>query len=263
MLSKTRIKWSLGILASIATVIGVIHGFFPKQSPQPLSDTAIQSAGNHSTQIGNVAGDVTINNIVPPSANPPFDGPSDKARAILQQIGRTWSAESFVSAVVDGDIRSVELFLEGGMNPLINVRGASAAVYALQPAANNRADVLRAFVKYGYQPDANLVDTRIMPSFGSIPPHWDEKLTPPGYGAWNKTFVGPADFWIVIRAAYAGPENGDFELLGILKGAGATFKVSMAFLGSYERIYGDTPVYWQVRNEVESLTGLGVTKRQQ
>jgi hypothetical protein len=59
-----------------------------------------------------------------------------------------------------------------------------------------------------------------------------------------------------------GQENGDFELLGILKGAGATFKVSMAFLRSYEPIYGDTPAYWQVRNEVESLAGVDVTKHQ-
>jgi hypothetical protein len=101
-----------------------------------------------------------------------------------------------------------------------------------------------------------------MPSYGSIPPHFDDKLTPPGYGAWSRTFAGPADFWIVIRAAYMGQENGDFELLGILKGAGATFKVSMAFLRSYEPIYGDTPAYWQVRNEVESLAGVDVTKHQ-
>jgi hypothetical protein len=64
-------KWVtwLSAAAAIVTVIGGIYGFFAflrEKSPQPQSDKAIQHAGNYSTQIGNVGGDVKIYNKTPP-----------------------------------------------------------------------------------------------------------------------------------------------------------------------------------------------------
>ena len=130
------------------------------------------------------------------------------------------------------------------------------ALYALQPAAANRSEILKLFLARGMDPNKNLVDTRIMPSYGSLPPHFDEKLAPVGYGAWNKTFVGPADLWVVIRGAYAGSTDGDFDLLRLLAANGATMRTSLLFLKSYESIWGNTPVYWDVRKKVESLKGI-------
>jgi len=189
--------------------------------------------------------------------------PSDSARETLARLGVGWTSDSFADAIVRGDIRSVELFLNGGMTPELNHKGASMALYALQPAAVNRPEVLKLFLAHGMDPNKNLVDTRIMPSYGSLPPHFDEKLAPVGYGAWNKTFVGPADLWIVIRGAYAGSADGDFDLLQLLAANGATMQTSLLFLKSYESIWGDTPVYWDVRRKVESLKGIAPSQRAQ
>jgi len=80
------------------------------------------------------------------------------ARVDLQKLGVQWNSPSFVGAIVDGDIRTVELFLKGGMKLDLNYEGASAAVYALQPAANNRKAVMQLFLKYGFDPNLTLLD---------------------------------------------------------------------------------------------------------
>lgn len=252
-----KVSWVAGVVVAIFAVLVYFLPSKEHDSPSVIS----QKAGDNSTEVGSVQGDVTINNQVLQPRDIPLKSSGDTARAELQQLGVGWSSESFVGAVVDGDLRSVELFLDGGMNPELNYKGASVVVYSLQPAAARRVEVLKSFIKHGFNPNMNLLDTRIMPTYGSIPPHFDPKLTPEGYGAWNKTFVGPADLWIVIRASYAGPAPGDFDLLRLLANCGATFKVSLAFLKSFESIYGDTKVYWDVRNQVELLTRVAVTQR--
>ena len=240
-----------------------IYGWFQPQpvlviKPQPI---VAQQTGNNNTQIGLVQGNVTVNNPPILQSNHPKDS-GDAARMELRQLGVLWNSESFVNAMRDGDLRSVTLFLEGGMDPLLNYKGASVVLYSLQPAANNRTEILGLLLKHGFNPNKNLIDTRIMRSYGDLfPPHFDHKLTPEGYGAWSKTFVGPADFWIVIRASLAGPAQGDFDLLQLLANSGATFAISLAYLKSYETILDDTPVYWDVRNQIEKLVKITVTQR--
>jgi hypothetical protein len=251
----------VGIFCSLAA--SYIYGWFQPQpvpviKPQPF---VAQQTGNNNTQIGSVQGNVTINGTPILERNHPKNS-SDAARVELRELGVSWNAESFVSAITDSDLRGVTLFLDGGMDPSLNYKGASAILYSLQPAANKRTEILGLLLKHGFNPNKNLIDTRIMRSYGNLfPPQFIHELTPEGYDAWNKTFAGPADFWIVIRASLAGPAQGDFDLLQLLANSGATFKISLAYLKAYETILDDTPVYWDVRNQIETLTKIKITQR--
>lgn len=196
----------------------------------------------------------------PETVTPKKTGP-DAARAELQSMGIAWGGDRFIGAIVDGDTRAVELFLRGGMSPTLNYKGASAVVYALQADANNRLAVLDAFLKAGFNPNQLLADGRIMRGYDLLPPDFSETHAPPGYEAWRKQFAGPADLWIVIRASYAGPAGDDLAQIRRLGARGADFKYSLAYLREYEKALGDTPVYWEVRNEVERAAKLPVTSR--
>jgi hypothetical protein len=135
----------------------------------------------------------------------------------------------------------------------LNYRGASAIIYALQPAANNRLAIMQLFLAGDVDPNATLVDTRIMRSLGSLPPHFSDPRLPTAYGAWNHSFAGPMDLWLVIRASYAGLGPGDAELLRQLASKGATFDLSLSFLQAYDGIWGDFPAYRAVRSEVAAI----------
>lgn len=266
---KELTSWEkVGAIGSVASVIGIPLSvyFYLSSSPQPqahqTTQTTTQIGGDSGTQIGSVQGNVTINSTPAlPLTTPTQRNPVDRARSELQQLSVSWSSESFVDAVVGGDVRAAALFLQGGMKPDLNYKGASAAVYILQPMANNREEMLKLFLRSGLKPNTYLLDARIMRTYGSLPPHFQDKLAPAEYGAWKKQFAGPPDLWIVIRASYSGPSKDDFALLKALAASGAKFDVSLAFLREYENIYGGTPVYWQVRNEVETLAKAPVTPR--
>ena len=268
MLTKKQITWGLGSLTSAAAIVGTIVGTYFKfhphpstipQPPPPIEQS--QTGGSNNTQIGVFKGNLTLNQAPVTTPGSTFHTPADLARAELQQLGVSWNAESFVGSIVDGDLRSAGLFLKGGMTPDLNFKGASAAVYALQAKANNRDAMLKLLLSNGLNPNANLIDARIMAGLSNmLPPHFAHRLAPSGYSAWQRQFAGPADLWLVIRSTYSGPEAGDFEQLRALASRGAKFDVSLAFLHEYERIYGDTPVYWEVRNEVERLANVPITR---
>jgi hypothetical protein len=261
---KQTFAW-ITVAGSIASIIALYPVFFPAPSPVPQPTQRVeqsQTGGSNNTQIGVVKGDLTLNQTTVAAPGSTFKSSADRARAELQQLGVTWNAESFVGCIVDGDLRSVDLFLKGGMKPDLNYKGASAAVYALQPKANNRAAMLNLLLNSGLNPNADLIDARIMAGLSKmLPPHFKDRLAPSGYSAWERQFAGPADLWLVIRSSYAGPEAGDFELLQALATRGAKFDVSLAFLHEYEPIFGDTPVYWKVRKEVERLAKVAITQR--
>jgi hypothetical protein len=259
---KQFFAWS-GVIGSVASVIGLYVAFYPPPSAVPQPQKRIeqtQTGGSNNTQIGVVKGDLTVNQLPLATPGSAFQSPTDRARAELQQLGVTWNAESFVGSIVDGDLRSAGLFLKGGMRPDLNYKGASAAVYALQPKANNREAMLALLLSNGLNPNADLIDARIMPGLSdTLPPNFEHRLTPSDYSAWKRQFAGPADLWLVIRSSYAGPQAGDFQLLRALATRGAKFDVSLAFLHEYEPIFGNTPVYWEVRNEVERLAKVPIT----
>jgi len=272
VITKKQITW-LGVAGSIASIVGLYLAFYPIQakSPEPAVQPPVppshrlaqtQSGNTNSTQIGIVSGDVTIHTSPATSPTSAFRSPADRARAELLQLGVQWNSESFIRAIVDGDIRSVDLFLKGGMKPDLNYKGASAAVYALQAGANNRETMLKFLLSNGLNPNARLIDARIMAGMSEmLPPLFEHSLTPLGYESWKRQFAGPADLWLVIRSSYAGPEPGDFEQLRALASGGARFDVSLAFLREYESTFGGTPVYWEVRNEVERLAKVPLTRR--
>jgi hypothetical protein len=261
---KQFFAWS-GVVGSVASIIGLYVAFYPPPSAIPQPQKRIeqtQTGGSNNTQIGVVKGDLTLNQLPLAAPGSAFQSPTDRARAELQQLGVTWNAESFVGSIVDGDLRSVGLFLKGGMKPDLNYKGASAAVYALQSKANNREAMLALLLSNGLNANANLIDARIMASISNmLPPHFEHRLRPSDYSAWQRQFAGPADFWLVIRSTYSGPEAGDFEQLRALASRGAKFDVSLAFLNEYEPIYRDFPFYWEVRNEVERLAKVPITRR--
>ncbi|MEP6958518.1 MAG: hypothetical protein ABI980_07285 [Nitrospirota bacterium] len=113
--------------------------------------------------------------VVPPAVNQPGtkkprSSASDSARETLTRLGMGWTSDSFADAIVRGDLRRVSLFLDGGMTPELNHKGTSMALYALQPAAANRSEVLKLFLTRGMDPNKNPIDTRIMPRYGRLPP---------------------------------------------------------------------------------------------
>jgi hypothetical protein len=123
--------------------------------------------------------------------------------------------------------------------------------------------VIQLLLKDGFDPNATLLDARIMRSIGSLPPHFEHPLLPKGYAASQQVFAGPGDLWLVIRGCYAGPANDDFELLRQLAARGARFDLSLAFLKAYEGIWGDTPACMAVRHEVERLAKVSIDGKPQ
>lgn len=55
---------------------------------------------------------------------------SNDPRKEIANLGSKWSVESFVNALMEGDIRRINLFLEGGMKPTKLHKGSSAILYA-------------------------------------------------------------------------------------------------------------------------------------
>lgn len=243
--------WIASTLAIVGTGAWTVFVYFrPPAGQTPQAAPQTQTGGSGNTQI-NAGGNVTINTL--PGPHTPPRNAADAARAELQTLGIPWGSQRFVAAIVDGDIRGVDLFLKGGMTLDINYEGASAAIYTLQPAANNRKAVMQRFLESGFDPNATLLDARVMRSLGSLPPPFEHPLLPKEYAAWQHVFAGPADLWLVIRACYAGAASDDFDLLSQLSGRGARFELSLAFLKAYERTWGETPACMRVRNEVERL----------
>jgi hypothetical protein len=172
---------------------------------------------------------------------------SDDPRKELANLGVQWDDQAFVDALMRGDERTVRLFLAGGMTATTNHNGASAVLYILQPDLPDPVPMLKLLVDSGYDPNVNLIDTRIMPHYGdSLPPHFQAPDLPPEYAAWKKTFAGPILLWVVIRGSYMGPTPADAHAIQFLREHGAKTELPREYLTAMKPVWGDTRSYQEV-----------------
>jgi len=172
-------------------------------------------------------------------------------RKELANLGVTWSPQAFVDAMMDGDQRSVKLFLDGGMSPALNHKGASAVLYILQPKLPDPVPVLKLIVDAGFDPNTNLIDASILRHYSqSLPPHFESPDLPADYAAWQGSFGGPAMLWIAIRAAWAGPTASDLKTIAFLRSRDASTSLPKQFLTAMQPVWGDMEPYQQVRKAV-------------
>ncbi len=168
-------------------------------------------------------------------------------RKELSNMGVGWTEQEFIDAIMRADLRALELFLDGGMSPLLNHNGASAALFGLQPDGPDPRPVLQLLISKGFDVNARLVDAYIMRSHGdTVPPFFDTPDTPKGYSAWQRKFVGPALLWVVILASYRGPSDHDLAVIEFLLDHGADRRATDSFMAAYQPIWGDTGAWQQV-----------------
>ena len=166
---------------------------------------------------------------------------STDPRKELANLGIVWTTEAFVEALMTGDARAVRLFLAGGMSAETSHTGASAVLYILQPNLPDPVPMLELLVAAGYDPDAPLLDTRILPHYGeALPPQFEGPGLPSEYSAWNRTFAGPALLWVAIRASYAGATENDRKVIQFLRSRGASTTLTRSFLEAVRPAWGDT-----------------------
>lgn len=173
------------------------------------------------------------------------------ARQKLKETGVNWSAQNFVDALVDGDEKNIDLFLKGCMSVYTEKDGTSIILYALQPGVHDREWKLRSFIKSGFDVNTTLADPKIMRlNSESLPPHYETKLTPAGYGAWNRSFKGPLGLWLITWMCYAGVHDEDEALIKIIGETGGRFEVEKDFLKAMEPAWGRTESYRQTKDLV-------------
>ncbi|SRR6266487_1395703 len=173
------------------------------------------------------------------------------ARKKLSETGVSWSAQSFVDALVDNDEKSVGLFLQGCMSVYTEKEGTSIILYALQPGVHDREWKLKLFIKSGFDVNTPLSDIKIMRLHSeSLPPHYETKLTPDGYGAWNRNFKGPLGLWLITWMCYSGVRDDDEMLIKTIAESGDKLEIEKDFLKAMESVWGDTESYKQTKKLV-------------
>lgn len=178
-------------------------------------------------------------------------------RKELANLGVTWSVDSFVEAMMEGDMEKVRLFLAGGMKPDALHNGSSALLYALQPTlSNDPVALLEALAAEGFKLDQHLVDRGILDhwSSGSLPARFETELAPQGYtgGYWGGEFVGPALLWVTQMATYRTPSESDLAVIRYLVTHGADSRVALSYLDYQRDWLADTTPYRQVRPILEN-----------
>jgi hypothetical protein len=143
------------------------------------------------------------------------------ARNQIGSMGLAFNTQSFVDAMMDGDMVAVALFLEGGMKPTDLHVGTSALIYAMQPKlSNDRVALLTLFKEHGFKLDTHLVDRRVMVNWsnGNLPPMFKSDLAPKGYtgGYYGGEFVGPAVLWISMVGCWRGFQGDDLDVIRFL-----------------------------------------------
>jgi hypothetical protein len=177
---------------------------------------------------------------------------SEDPRKELANMGIAWTTDAFVEALMTSDARAVKLFLAGGMSATTNHKNASAVVYILQPGLPDPVAMLELLVAAGYDPNAKLLDYRVLYHYSDhLPPHFEAPGLPPEYAAWQGTFAGPALLWIVIRATYFTVTDNDRHAIRFLLQHGADAQLCKAYLKANEQSLGQFPAYKEMRQMLE------------
>jgi hypothetical protein len=231
---RTRLKrrlswkgWAAG-LSAIAAALGVpiaIIAIFngSGSSPSYSEKGPCNAAGSGNTVT------CTINNY--------RTGLSKDPRAQIVRLTGSWSEQGFVNAIIDRNTRIVALYLKSGMKATTFHENASAILFGFQgePTQNNDPVALvKTFQAAGFKVDDELDDSYLMGALthNDFPLMFDTDLAPKGYtgGYQGGTFVGSLLFWIVQRAAWAGPTDQDIQVIKYLISQGADCKVPLSFL---------------------------------
>lgn len=184
----------------------------------------VQLNGNNNGQVGGV-----INNYGPTAS-------SDPKAQIVQQTG-AWSVEGFHEAIGNRETSIVALYLASGMKATTLYENTSAILFGFQgvPSQNgDPVDLVKAFQAAGFKVDDELQDGYLMGALtdNEFPLMFSTSLAPKGYtgGYAGGIFVGSLLFWIVQRAAWAGPTDQDIQVINYLINQGADCKVPLSFL---------------------------------
>ena len=230
---RSRLPVTFAVVAGLVVVLAAVFGVTayllrsaPARSPAPNPG----SATSHTS-----AAAAPVPSPAPPAAavNP---GSADPRAQIVQLTG-SWSDGGFVDAIVDRDIRIVDLYLKSGMQATTLSKGASAILFGFQgvPQNGDPVDMVKTFQANGFKVDDQLEDNYLMAKLGQNPVPFNTPLTPKGYdGGEGGKFVGTLLFWIVERATWNGANDQDVAVIKYLISQGADCKV-----GSAARI-GDT-----------------------
>jgi hypothetical protein len=152
------------------------------------------------------------------------------------------------------DERTVRLFLDGGMSPTADYKGAAAVVYILQPGLTvSPVPMLTLLVEKGFDLDTILTDDYIMSSSDDLtsmfPPQFENQ--DPYLYVGKGHFRGPALLWVVIEATWYLPTDHDLETLHFLIDHGADRTIAMNYM-NFTANWNDTPPYFTVLNLLKS-----------
>jgi hypothetical protein len=164
-------------------------------------------------------------------------GLSNDPQARIVELTGSWSEQGFVDAIVDRDTSIVALYLKSGMKATTLHEGASAILFGFQGARTqngNPVALVKTFQAAGFKVDDELDDSYLMGALtnNDFPLMFNTGLAPKGYtgGYQGGTFVGSLLFWIVQRAAWAGPTDQDIQVIKYLISQGADCKIPLSFL---------------------------------
>ncbi len=188
-----------------------------------------------------------------PAPAPVANGNAEPREQIVRLTG-SWSEDGFASAVVNRDIRIVDLYLKSGMKATTLHGGGSAILWGFQgmPQNGDPVELLKTFQANGFQVDDELQDTSLIVKLGQDPQVFDSPLAPKGYaGGQGGVFVGTLLFWIIERGVYTGPSDQDMQTIKYLIDQGADCTVPLAFL-DFAKWYDDTTPYVEYHPMLES-----------
>ena len=164
-------------------------------------------------------------------------GLSNDPQARIVELTGAWSEQGFVNAIVDRNTSIVALYLKSGMTATTLHEGASAILFGFQGESTQNGDpvaLVKTFQAVGFKVDDELQDSYLMGALtnNDFPLMFHTDLAPKGYtgGYEGGTFVGSLLFWIVQRAAWAGPTDQDIQVIKYLISQGADCKVPLSFL---------------------------------
>lgn len=145
--------------------------------------------------------------------------------------------QGFVNAIVNRNASVVALYLKSGLDATTLYKGASAILFGFQGESTQNGDpvdLVKAFQVAGFKVDDELQDSYLMGALtnNDFPLMFNTDLAPKGYtgGYQGGKFVGSLLFWIVQRAAWAGPTDQDIQVIKYLISRGADCKVPLSFL---------------------------------
>lgn len=183
---------------------------------------------------------------------------SSNLRARIVQLTGSWSEQGFVNAIIERDTSIVSLYLKTGVKATTLHEGASAILFGFQGVPQNGDPValVKTFQIDGFKVDDELEDSYLMQKLtnNDFPLQFDSDLAPKGYtgGYQDGTFVGSLLFWIVQRAAWAGPTDQDIRVIKYLISQGADCKVPLSFLESNSKTLGGTSPYKELLPVMQS-----------